>query len=86
MSDAEFNELAGRIEGMSRSYLMLAAHLNRMDALNGERLADGLMDASRKIDFPGEHLPAAQRTMRELSAALEELCNLRPLQESGDQA
>lgn len=63
MSGAEFNELAGRIEGLSRSFLLMAEHLNRLGALNGERLADDIMAASNKIHFPGEHLQTTQRSM-----------------------
>ncbi|MFJ4141442.1 hypothetical protein [Pseudomonas sp. NPDC089734] len=65
MTTQEFGELAGRIEGIARSVLILAGTLQRQGALDeqklqadlriaGERLASGVSNRSTVVQTLGE--------------------------------
>ncbi len=72
MSELEFNELAGRIEGIGKCVLHLVAMLEEAEIINGPRFADGLRTAVRPGQHSPAHLEAAARTLQELAAALGE--------------
>lgn len=54
MTDTQFNELAGRIDGVGRVLAMLIADLEIRENLNGERFCQRLRDyAQGRGRYPG---------------------------------
>lgn len=72
MSEAEFSELAGRIDGIGRVLAMLIADLEMRESLNGDRFCQQIRSyAGQRGHFP-EHLRSArviQQIADELDAA-----------------
>lgn len=72
MSERNFNELAGRIEGVAKAVMCLTAALEDARIIDGPRFADGLRRAVR----PGAELPplleVARTTLQEMAAALDD--------------
>ena len=66
MGTADFDELAGRIEGMSRAVLHIAAALEIAGLIDGPRLSQGW-----RSGLPGPGLEVANRTLQELARALD---------------
>ncbi|SCU73308.1 conserved hypothetical protein [Cupriavidus necator] len=71
MAEPEFNEVAGRIEGVSRCVLRLVETLAMTGVIDGPRFADGLRTAVRPNCSPA-HLEVAARTLQELAASLDD--------------
>ena len=66
MNTAEFDELAGRLEGMSRAMLHIAAALEIEGFIDGPRLSQAWRSA---LPLPG--FEVASRTLQELAQALD---------------
>lgn len=64
MDDRDFNELSGRVDGLARAYLELAAALQRQGVVDEQQL-----QASLRIhaDALPEKLATAARTLTELA-------------------
>lgn len=70
MEAREFDELAGRIEGVGRALLHLCAELEMSKLIDGPRLSQAWQDA-----LPANGLPAletARRSLQELARALDD--------------
>lgn len=66
MTEDDFEELAGRIEGLARFTLMLAAELEVTGVIDGPAFTDKI-----RRPRPGPpHLAAAAQTLDELAVAL----------------
>ncbi|HYE35492.1 hypothetical protein [Methylocaldum sp.] len=72
MSAEEFNELAGRIEGLSIAVMFLAAELEHEAVINGPRYCEVMRGMASKLSFDGGHLAATQRTLREMAKRMDE--------------
>lgn len=71
MQDTDWNELAGRIEGVSRLVLNLTAALEDIGIIDGPRLSATLRECGLKQAGVG-HLQVAERTLGELAQALDD--------------
>lgn len=71
MSDEQFNELAGRIEGVGRALMGMVAELERAGIIDGPRYCDGLEAQAEALHFSRPHLAATQRTLREMAEELD---------------
>ena len=71
MGDSDFNELAGRIEGLGLAVMYLAATLEMNGTINGRRYCASLRRAEKGLCFPQPHLSATKRTLREMAKALD---------------
>jgi hypothetical protein len=80
MNSTEFNELAGRIQGLSDFLLHLTAQLEVDGIIDGPRLTKGLRVFAHRRRFPEEHLTAAKRTLDELAHFLDEAREARARQ------
>ncbi len=67
MGDTDFNELAGRIEGLARAYLMLAAMLQQQGSVDEQLLQANLRILGDKLP---PSMAVATRTLTELADAL----------------
>jgi hypothetical protein len=72
MNDADFNELAGRIQGMGDFLLALTAALEVQQVIDGERFTRNISQFAENRCFDGEHLEATKRTLSELARFLTE--------------
>ena len=72
MGDAEFNELAGRVEGIGRAFMILVAMLEDERMVNGRRYCASLRRTAKGLCFDGPHLASAKRTLLEAAKALDE--------------
>lgn len=77
MNTTEFDELAGRIEGVGRMVLALIADLESRELLNGERFVQALRSTAQALHFEQAHLEATRRTMLETAKALESAREVR---------
>lgn len=66
MNTADFDELAGRIEGLSRAVLHIAAALEMRGVIDGPQLSQAWRSA---LPLPG--FEVASRTLQELAQALD---------------
>lgn len=73
----EFDELAGRIEGVARALLHLTAELEDRRVIDGPRLSRGWRRALRARQQDTPLRTAASRTLRELAQALDDARSLR---------
>lgn len=73
----EFDELAGRIEGVARALLHLTAELEDRWIIDGPRLARGWRQSLRLQRQDTALRLAAQRTLQELAQALDGARSLR---------
>ena len=73
MQSRDFNELAGRIEGLGRAVMHLVAEMERIGALDGPAFADQLRGAVVVLG-PKPHpvMVAAKVTLKEVANALDE--------------
>jgi hypothetical protein len=72
MGTQDFEELAGRIEGLSRAVLHLAAALERANVIDGPQLA---LTWSRAMSDQCKTTPlrmTARKTLQEMSVALDD--------------
>lgn len=77
MNTQEFDELAGRIEGLSRAVLSLTVAMERQALIEGPRLSQAWRDSvsDRSADTPLRS--TARKTLQELAAALDDARNHR---------
>lgn len=71
MSEPDFNELAGRIEGVAKAVMCLTAALEDAQIIDGLRFANGLRNVIRPDSQSPPHLAVAQATLREMASALD---------------
>lgn len=67
----EFDELSGRIEGVSRLLLHLIAKLEDSGFVDGPALTEVSRRSAQSLRFDRPNLQATQRTMLELCDALD---------------
>jgi hypothetical protein len=72
MNNADFNELAGRIQGLGDFLLHLTSYLEDRQLIDGEHFNQGVMEFAENRCFDGEHLEATKRTLSELAQFLSE--------------
>jgi len=77
MSAEEFNELAGRIEGLANAVMFLAADLEERGIIDGHRYSESLREMADVLCFEGAHLEAARRTLREMAKDMDGARNRR---------
>jgi len=77
MDDRDFNELAGRIEGVTRALMLLAAMMEDRHMINGPRYCAALHRSADALDFPGPSLASAQQTMGDIARELESARTVR---------
>lgn len=68
----DFDELAGRIEGLARTVLHLAARLEDSGVIDGPALAEGLRGGIVLTDGAGVLMTTAKRTMDNAANTLDE--------------
>ena len=71
MSERNFTELAGRIEGVAKAIMCLTAALEEAKIIDGPRFADGLRRAVRPAVESPPLLEVARTTLHEMAAALD---------------
>ncbi|WP_422099114.1 hypothetical protein [Variovorax sp.] len=71
MDTRDFDELAGRIEGVAEAVVLLSAHLDTCGLLDGSRLSREWREARRPDVLP--QLETARVTLGELAKALDRL-------------
>ena len=84
MNELEFNELAGRIEGLSRVVLRLVATLEDAQLIDGPRFADGLRGSVRPRGPDDQILVRAFQVLDDVADALDAARGRR--QSAGDPA
>lgn len=72
MSNNDFNELAGRIQGLGDFVMRLTAELEFRQLIDGERFTRGICKRAEDRFFDGEHLEATKRTLNEMTRFLNE--------------
>ena len=72
MGEAEFNELAGRIEGIGRAFLVLVDMLEKKGTVNGPRYCSALRRMENELCIDSPHCASAKRTLLETAKALDE--------------
>lgn len=71
MEQDDFDELAGRIEGVSTVLLHLIADLEMREIMDGPRFTQGMRRAAEQLQFPQPHLEPTKRTLLEMASALD---------------
>lgn len=71
MNSQEFDELAGRIEGIGRMVLALIADLEDRELLSGVRFSESLRSSAEALCFEGPSLASTKRTLLETADALD---------------
>lgn len=69
--DSDFNELAGRVEGVSRAFMLLVAMMEEKDMVNGRSYCASLRRTENALCFPAPSLAATKRTLREMAEELD---------------
>ncbi len=72
MEDRDFNELAGRIEGVARVVLGLAAELEISQVVDGPHFTRNLRGCIKPDADSQAHLHVAARTVMELAKTLDD--------------
>lgn len=72
MNNDDFNELAGRIQGLGDFILGLTTELEIQHAIDGERFTRQIQQFAENRSFEGEHLEATKRTLSELARFITE--------------
>lgn len=67
MQRQEFNELAGRIDGITRVLLFLIADVEEAELIDGEEFTQRLRQFSAVLNFEQPHLEPSKRTILELA-------------------
>lgn len=60
MNDAQFKELAGRIDGIGRTLALLIADLEMRECLNGDRFCQSLRNSANARGQYPQHQKSAQ--------------------------
>lgn len=71
MNSQEFDELAGRIEGIGRMVLALIADIEDRELLSGVRFSESLRSSAEALCFEGPSLASTKRTLLETADALD---------------
>lgn len=71
MSNEDFNELAGRIQGLGDFIIGLTIELELQQAIDGERFTGHIQRFAKNRCFDGEHLEATS-TLSELARFIDE--------------
>lgn len=79
METRDFDELAGRIEGVGQALLHLAAALEMKDLIDGPRLSRAWRQAQRPNVLPV--MQTARMTLQELAHALDDARSRRQARE-----
>jgi hypothetical protein len=79
MSDNDFNELAGRIQGLADFVLHLTSMLEMSNVIDGPYLTEKLHCFADGRQGVGDHLSATKRTLHELADHLDEARKNRQL-------
>lgn len=77
MDDRDFDELAGRLEGISRAVLHLAAALEQINVIDGSQLAQAWCDSIPDHNAGTPLRVTARKTLTELAAALDDARSFR---------
>lgn len=77
MDDSDFDELAGRLEGISRAVLHLAAALEQGNVIDGPQLAQAWRTSIPDGNADTQLRATARRTLTELAAALDDARSFR---------
>ncbi len=77
MEQKYFDELAGRIDGLSRAFLFLVADAEEAKLIEGESFTRRLRQFSEALRFDQPHLEASKRTMQELADVIDEARSYR---------
>lgn len=72
MNNEDFNELAGRIQGLGDFILGLTAELEIQQAIDGERFSKHIQHFAENRCFEGDHLAATKRTLNEMARFIAE--------------
>lgn len=72
MTDPDFDELTGRIEGTARAVGLLIAMMEDKGMINGRRYCAALRSTAKTLHYPNPSLAATKRTLRELAKALDD--------------
>jgi uncharacterized protein YicC (UPF0701 family) len=72
MNNQDFNELAGRIQGLGDFIMHLTAALEVEQLIDGERLDQAVREFAANRCFEGDHLQATKRTLNEMVQFLSE--------------
>lgn len=68
----DVNELAGRIEGVGKAFLLLAVAMEKAGTIDGPEFADHLRQAIQPSERSPSHLEVAQKTLLGMADALDE--------------
>lgn len=71
MNEEYFDELAGRVEALTRTVMSAIAILEDSEVIDGPRLTKGLRQEAGRLEFDRPHLESTQRTLREISDVLD---------------
>jgi hypothetical protein len=72
MNNDDFNELAGRIQGLGDYLISLTAYLEMNQLIDGEYFTRNIQRFAENRCFDGEHLDATKRTLSELARFVDE--------------
>lgn len=72
MNNEDFNELAGRIQGLGDYIISLTECLEMNHLIDGEHFTRHIQHFAENRRFDGEHLEAAKRTLGELARFITE--------------
>jgi len=81
MNNDDFNELAGRIQGLGDFVMHLTAELETKQLIDGERLNQGVREFAANRCFEGDHLQATKRTLNEIAQFLNDARMRRQVQQ-----
>lgn len=71
MDTQQFDELAGRIDGLAQALLRLTAQLEMAEVIGGPRIALAWRQAREMRRGAGTQLQSSQRTLKQLAAELD---------------
>lgn len=72
MTDRDYTELAGRIEGLTRAFMHAVAALEDTGQLDGPKLASRLRSTLPEQPDQAPVLAAARKTLHQIAQALDE--------------
>jgi len=81
MNNNDFNELAGRIQGLGDFVMHLTEELEIKQLIDGERLSQGVQEFAENRCFDGDHLQVTKRTLNEIAQFLNDARTRRQAQQ-----
>jgi len=72
MHNEDFNELAGRIQGLVDCIIGLTIELEMQHAIDGEHFTRQIQHFAETRHFDGDHLEATKRTLSQLARFITE--------------